>query len=186
MLQACADLRWRTSSRSIRPPARCIEELRVSVSPLHPSALPPPPRARGSRGAGGGGGGGAAAAHTAGAGHAHAPRHAPATVRFVMRTWLGASHGGGARASLRSWMLTRTESWAPKRPCATVAAGVAARHPPAAIARAITAQAFERSIQRRGATPYGTAATDAFDMVTTVYSGGKPDDIAVLVVHVSD
>ena len=65
---------------------------------------------------------------------------------------------------------------------AAVAAGVAARHPPAAIARAITAQAFERSIQRRGATPYSTAATDAFDMV---YSGGKPDDIAVLVVLVS-
>ena len=71
--------------------------------PSHPLAPLPPPRVRGSRRAGGGGGCGGAAAPAAAAGHAPAPRRvAPATVRFVMRTWLGAANGGGARAFLRS------------------------------------------------------------------------------------
>jgi protein phosphatase PTC7 len=60
---------------------------------------------------------------------------------------------------------------------AAVQAGVDAGQPPAAIARAVAAAAFERSMQKRGSTPYSTAATDAFDMV---YSGGKRDDITVL------
>ncbi len=54
---------------------------------------------------------------------------------------------------------------------------------PAALARAIAAAAFERSMQKRASTPYSVAATDNFDMV---YSGGKRDDITVLCVLVDE
>eukprot|EP00803_Ostreobium_quekettii_P005016 evm.model.scf_3110.2 EVM.evm.TU.scf_3110.2 scf_3110:7571-12670(-) len=41
---------------------------------------------------------------------------------------------------------------------------------------------FESSLDKRKGTPYSRAATEAFDMV---YSGGKPDDITVLVGYIS-
>ena len=66
---------------------------------------------------------------------------------------------------------------------AAVQAGVDANAPPAAIARAIAGAAFERSVNKRGSTPYSAAATEVFDMV---YSGGKRDDITVLVVLIDD
>lgn len=42
--------------------------------------------------------------------------------------------------------------------------------------------AFDNSIDKHRVTPYSRAATEAFDMV---YSGGKPDDITVLVAVIS-
>jgi hypothetical protein len=42
--------------------------------------------------------------------------------------------------------------------------------------------AFDNSVDKHRATPYSRAATEAFDMV---YSGGKPDDITVLVAVIS-
>lgn len=62
---------------------------------------------------------------------------------------------------------------------AVVQQGIDARTPAPALARAVAAAAHERSVLKRGSTPYSLAATDAFDMV---YSGGKRDDITVLVV----
>ncbi len=62
---------------------------------------------------------------------------------------------------------------------ATVQAGVDAAQSAAAIARAVAAAAYERSSQKRGSTPYSLAASEAKDLV---FSGGKRDDIAVLVV----
>lgn len=47
-----------------------------------------------------------------------------------------------------------------------------------ALARAIAAAAFHSSMNKSKATPYSRAATEAFDMV---YSGGKRDDITVIV-----
>jgi protein phosphatase PTC7 len=64
---------------------------------------------------------------------------------------------------------------------AAVAAAVRARAPPSAVAAAVVQLAHERSVGR-GSTPYSVAATEAFDLV---FSGGKRDDIAVLVVEVS-
>ena len=60
----------------------------------------------------------------------------------------------------------------------TVQQGVDARLSPAAIARAVAAEAYERSSQKRGSTPYSLAATDAHELV---FCGGKRDDICVLV-----
>lgn len=42
--------------------------------------------------------------------------------------------------------------------------------------------AFDNSVDKHRVTPYSRAATEAFDMV---YSGGKPDDITVLVAVIS-
>ena len=61
---------------------------------------------------------------------------------------------------------------------AAVQAGIDAKHSPGAIARAVAAAAFERSTLKRGSTPYSLAASEAHDLV---FSGGKRDDIAVLV-----
>ena len=55
--------------------------------------------------------------------------------------------------------------------------------PAAAMARRLAAAAFEGSVDRRRGTPYSAAATEAFGMV---YSGGKKDDITVLVARVHD
>jgi len=41
---------------------------------------------------------------------------------------------------------------------------------------------FENSLDKQKGTPYSRAAMEAFDMV---YSGGKPDDITVLVGYIS-
>jgi protein phosphatase PTC7 len=46
------------------------------------------------------------------------------------------------------------------------------------MAQRITHLAFEASIDSRRVTPYSQCASEAFDMV---YSGGKPDDISVIV-----
>ena len=46
----------------------------------------------------------------------------------------------------------------------------------------IEAAAYHASMDKRRTTPYSLAATDYFDMV---YSGGKRDDITVVVVHVA-
>lgn len=51
---------------------------------------------------------------------------------------------------------------------------------PPAIAQRLAALAFEAALDRKGCTPYSLAATEAFDMV---YSGGKADDITVVVTH---
>lgn len=49
----------------------------------------------------------------------------------------------------------------------------------ASLCRCLCVQvAFENSVDKHRLTPYSRAATEAFDMV---YSGGKPDDITVLV-----
>jgi hypothetical protein len=50
-------------------------------------------------------------------------------------------------------------------------------------ARSLTAAAFEGSVDRKRGTPYSAAATEAFGMV---YSGGKKDDITVLVARVHE
>ena len=42
--------------------------------------------------------------------------------------------------------------------------------------------AFDASMDKHRSTPYSKAASEAFDMV---YSGGKPDDISVLVAQCS-
>lgn len=49
------------------------------------------------------------------------------------------------------------------------------------IAQRLCAVAFNTSVDKDALTPYCAAATEAFDMV---YSGGKKDDITVLVAHV--
>jgi protein phosphatase PTC7 len=59
-----------------------------------------------------------------------------------------------------------------------VAAGDAAREPAAALARRLAAAAFDGSVDRKRATPYSIAATEELGMI---YSGGKADDIAVVV-----
>ena len=61
---------------------------------------------------------------------------------------------------------------------AAVQAGVDSNGAPAAIARAVAAAAFERSTLKRGSTPYSLAASEAHDLV---FSGGKRDDISVIV-----
>jgi protein phosphatase PTC7 len=53
---------------------------------------------------------------------------------------------------------------------------------PSTMAQQIAKVAFDHSLDKDGVTPYSRAATEAFDMV---YSGGKPDDITVLVAVVS-
>lgn len=55
--------------------------------------------------------------------------------------------------------------------------------PAAAMARRLAAAAFEGSVDRKRGTPYSAAATEAFGMV---YSGGKKDDITVLVARVHE
>lgn len=47
-----------------------------------------------------------------------------------------------------------------------------------AVAQRLAKAAFEASVDRRRVTPYSRAATEAFDMA---YSGGKRDDITVVV-----
>lgn len=49
---------------------------------------------------------------------------------------------------------------------------------PPQLAQLLAKMAFETSLDRKKSTPYSKAATEAFDMV---YTGGKPDDITVLV-----
>ena len=56
---------------------------------------------------------------------------------------------------------------------------VSAGQPPAAAARAVVVLATERAVSRCS-TPYSVAATEAFDMV---FSGGKKDDLAVVVIE---
>ncbi|KAI8470187.1 MAG: Serine/threonine protein phosphatase [Monoraphidium minutum] len=51
------------------------------------------------------------------------------------------------------------------------------------MAQRIAKAAFEASVDRKRVTPYSRAATEAFDMV---YSGGKKDDIAVVVALVTE
>eukprot|EP00878_Enallax_costatus_P008494 GHUV01008879.1.p2 GENE.GHUV01008879.1~~GHUV01008879.1.p2 ORF type:complete len:223 (+),score=47.98 GHUV01008879.1:2147-2815(+) len=53
---------------------------------------------------------------------------------------------------------------------------------PGAMAQQLAKLAFDNSVDKKRSTPYSRAATEAFDMV---YSGGKPDDITVLVAVVS-
>lgn len=49
---------------------------------------------------------------------------------------------------------------------------------PGPMAQQLAKIAFDNSLDKKRTTPYSRAATEAFDMV---YSGGKPDDITVLV-----
>lgn len=51
-------------------------------------------------------------------------------------------------------------------------------HNPYSMVHRLTKLAFEASMDKSRTTPYSKGASDAFDMV---YSGGKPDDITVLV-----
>jgi protein phosphatase PTC7 len=51
---------------------------------------------------------------------------------------------------------------------------------PSIIAQRLAGRAFEAAMDRKGSTPYSVSASEAFDMI---YSGGKPDDITVLVTH---
>jgi protein phosphatase PTC7 len=55
--------------------------------------------------------------------------------------------------------------------------------PPAALARRLAAAAFAGSVDKKGMTPYAAAASAAFNMV---YSGGKADDITVVVARVRE
>lgn len=59
---------------------------------------------------------------------------------------------------------------------------IAAGAKPGAMAQRIAKVAFDNSVDKHRVTPYSRAATEAFDMV---YSGGKPDDITVLVAVIS-
>ena len=49
---------------------------------------------------------------------------------------------------------------------------------PPAVAQALAKAAYDNSVDKKKVTPYSVSATEAFDMV---YSGGKPDDITVVV-----
>lgn len=49
---------------------------------------------------------------------------------------------------------------------------------PSAIAQHLVTIAYNNSMDRDAETPYSMAATEAFDMI---YTGGKPDDITVVV-----
>ena len=49
---------------------------------------------------------------------------------------------------------------------------------PSAIAQHLVTLAYNNSMDKDQDTPYSLAATEAFDMI---YSGGKPDDITVVV-----
>ena len=51
---------------------------------------------------------------------------------------------------------------------------------PSMIAQHLTALAFNNSIDKHISTPYSMGATEAFNMV---YSGGKQDDITVIVAY---
>ncbi|KAK9806298.1 hypothetical protein WJX72_009199 [[Myrmecia] bisecta] len=53
---------------------------------------------------------------------------------------------------------------------------------PTTIARHLTFKAFDNSMDKHSETPYSLAASEAFDMV---YSGGKADDITVVVAVIS-
>ncbi|PNH10786.1 putative protein phosphatase 2C 55 [Tetrabaena socialis] len=59
-----------------------------------------------------------------------------------------------------------------------VAAGRAKREGPSALAQRLARLAFDASYDKSRSTPYAVSASEHFDMV---YSGGKPDDITVLV-----
>ena len=59
-----------------------------------------------------------------------------------------------------------------------VAAGRSAREGAPALARRLAGEAFRKSLDRESESPYSLGASEAFDMV---YSGGKRDDITVLV-----
>jgi protein phosphatase PTC7 len=61
-----------------------------------------------------------------------------------------------------------------------VSAQLAQGKRPSQIAQRLTAIAFNNSMDKSKETPYAAAATEAFDMV---YSGGKQDDITVLVAY---
>lgn len=61
---------------------------------------------------------------------------------------------------------------------ASVAAGRAAKEGASALARRLAGEAFRASLDRERESPYSLGASEAFDMV---YSGGKRDDITVLV-----
>lgn len=52
---------------------------------------------------------------------------------------------------------------------------------PSELARCLLHNAYHNSLDRTKATPYSMAATEVFDMV---YSGGKKDDISVVVAKV--
>jgi protein phosphatase PTC7 len=64
---------------------------------------------------------------------------------------------------------------------AAIAESDAAREPAAALARRLTAAAFDGSVDRKRSTPYSVAATEELGMV---YSGGKADDITVVCARV--
>ena len=49
---------------------------------------------------------------------------------------------------------------------------------PSVIAQQLAARAFEAAMDKKGVTPYSLGASEAFDMI---YSGGKADDITVVV-----
>lgn len=59
-----------------------------------------------------------------------------------------------------------------------VAAGRSAREGAPALARRLAGEAFRKSLDSKSESPYSLGASEAFDMV---YSGGKRDDITVLV-----
>jgi len=54
---------------------------------------------------------------------------------------------------------------------------------PAALARRLAAAAFAGSVDKKGMTPYSVSASAAFNMI---YSGGKADDITVVVARVRE
>ena len=60
----------------------------------------------------------------------------------------------------------------------TVKAMTARASRPSAIAQQLTKLAFEHALDKHAVTPYSAAASEAFDMI---YSGGKQDDITVIV-----
>ena len=60
----------------------------------------------------------------------------------------------------------------------TVKAMTARGSRPSAIAQQLTKLAFEHALDKHAVTPYSVAASEAFDMI---YSGGKQDDITVIV-----
>jgi hypothetical protein len=123
------------------------------------------------RGAAVGGAGGAArraASASSASAHARGVHHHPTH----HHTHLPSTHTSSSSSSAQQQQQQHEQQQSPPPlpPSALIS--------PSALAHRLARLAFEASVDRSRSTPYSRAATEAFDMV---YSGGKPDDITVVV-----
>jgi len=110
---------------------------------------------------------------SSGRGGVHFPSllgHAAGGGQGVVHARGAAAAAGGGGGAGQGDDDRRPRAAAPPPPSALIA--------PASLAHRLARLAFEASVDRSRSTPYSRAATEAFDMV---YSGGKPDDITVVV-----